>query len=454
MKKHEQSPKTAEQRLEFALRQKFMVISFSVVFVVLFAITFIVNSLNYMQIRWKAEEIMEIIVENDGTFPQMGHTNSMPPEMGGNPNMEPRPSQKNTFFEEMAPPIDEETSYTTRFFTVKIKEDGSVFGVDTSKTQRVSPIEAEMFGKNALAGEHSLHMEEFYYCTVVPTDVEEYLVIFLDVRADLYIFQSFLLSSVMICLVSLLCVFVLLLCLSRKAVSPIVKTYGRQKEFITDMSHELKTPLAIVKANTEVLEMEHGDSPWTKSNHKQIEKLDHLIQTLLSLAKLEEEVMKGKPEECSLSLLVEEAGENLRVLVEQQRKSLSLKVKPQVKFSGDSVGLRQLLDILLDNALKYSLEGSEISLSLTQEKHHIQIRVENRCEGLTKGSYDQWFQRFYRAEGSRNSETGGFGLGLSMAKTWVKNHHGKITAFSPDGDRIVILTEFKSFSSSKRDYKE
>lgn len=444
MKAIKLEPKHPEHRLEQILRQKFVVISFSVVFVVLFVIALVVNCFNYFQVRWKAEELIEIIAENNGTFPQLNYT--MPPEMGGTNNMEPRTEDepnRHSLFLEMGPRVYEESSYTTRFFTVKFNLSEEVVGVDTSKIQRISPPEAETLGKNVLKSGHNHTMDDFYYAKVLYHNPNEILVVFLDVSEDLYFFRSFLYSSVAICLVALLCVFVLLVFLSKKAVSPIVKTYARQKEFITDMSHELKTPLAIVKANTEVLELEHGGSTWTKSNHKQIEKLNNLIVRLLSLAKLEEDVVKGQFQELSLSLLCGEAGEFVSVLAQQQGKELHTHIEPHISFYGDPNGLRQLLDILLENAVKYSADGSEILLTLQQTKHNIQIVVKNTCPTLKKGTYDHWFQRFYREEGSRNSETGGFGLGLSMAKTLVKNHEGKISATCPVADTVVMKCEFK-----------
>ncbi len=286
-----------------------------------------------------------------------------------------------------------------------------------------------------------------YYFQRVTKSSGENLLICLDISQDLYFFYSFLMSSAVICGLAVVLVFLLLLLLSKKVVSPIVKTYAKQKSFITDMSHELKTPLAIVKANTQVMELEHGTSSWSKSNHKQIEKLSLLINRLLSLAKLEEET-GGVQVLLSFSNLVEEAGENFYPLVEQEEKELSIQVSPCLNIVADSNAMNQLVDILLENAIKYSTPASVITLSLTQEKHSVVLEVKNEGEHLKKGSYDNWFQRFFREEGSRNSETGGFGLGLSMAKTLVKQQGGKISAYSPEGKTAVLRVEFKKSGKS------
>lgn len=440
--------KTAEYRLEQALRKKFVVISFSVVFVVLLSITVVVNGFNYLQVILKAEDLIQIIAANGGTFPQ-APMNFSTPDTGLQALRPNEPPNDNGILPEASPRVNEESFYTTRFFTVILDGENNVVNVDISNIHRVSAREAANLGVYTAEKKSISSMEDFYYCKVSQTNSDETLYIFLDIGEDLYFFHTFLHSSLWTTVVSLILVLLLLIFLSKKAVSPIVETYARQKEFITDMSHELKTPLAIVKANTEVLELEHGNSSWTESTHKQIEKLNRLIIRLLSLAKLEEDRVKGKPEEFSLSHLLEEAGGNLRVLAEQKGNTLSCDISENLLFVGDPVGFRQLMDILLENAVKYSVVGSEISLSLKQEKHSYRIMVINYGENLKKGSYDQWFQRFYREEASRNSETGGFGLGLSMAKTLVKQHDGKISAYSPDKQRIVLQIDLKHSANSK-----
>lgn len=451
MKKRDIQVKTAEERLEKTLRQKFVLISFSVVFVVLFLISVVVNSFNYYQVSWKAENLIQIIANNNGTFPTtIPQPNMQPPEQTMSPRWEEM-LPKDSHFWDISPRVYEESSYTTRYFTVKLNNEQEIIGLDTSKIQRLSPLAAEDLCMTILAEERDNNIENSFYFQVLEDQDQGSLVIFLDIGEDLYYFRSFLVISVLICFVALAFVLILLICLSKRAVSPIVNAYAKQKKFITDMSHELKTPLSIVKANTEVLELEHGESNWTKSNHKQVEKLNHLVITLLSLAKLEEDVLKGEPEEFSLSHLVLEAGENVHVLVEQQGKSLSMEIEPQLSFLGDPLSIRHILDILLENAVKYSSDGCAISLALKEEKHGVQILVENTCLGLKKGSYNHWFQRFYREEGSRNSETGGFGLGLSMAKTLVRNQDGKITATAPQEDHLVIKVDFKRHSIHKKE---
>ncbi|MFI3255026.1 MAG: HAMP domain-containing sensor histidine kinase [Eubacteriales bacterium] len=457
----------ATQSLERSLRQKFVRISFSVVFGVIVLILVVVNGFNYHQVEKKAAELLDIIANNGGVIPLSEQNEGM----SGVPREElpetPREEMAEIPLEEMLPPLElplrpetnqprqfhilvplapnmhEELSFTTRYFTVKFSQTGEVVSVDTTSVNRINVPDAITMAREVYDLGNSNHLEEYFYFQAVPLDTGETMVIFVDVNEDLYYFQSFFYISVCIGTVVLLAVHLLLVCLSRKIVSPIVEAYAGQKKFITDMSHELKTPLAIIKANTEVLELEHGPSSWTVSVHKQVEKLNYLVIRLLSLAKLEEESIKGEPKEFSLSDMVRESGENISVLLSAQGKSLELAIEENINFYGDPVGMVQLLDILLENASKYSPEAGTVSLQLKKEKHSILLVIENQGDKLKKGSYDSWFQRFYREENSRNSDTGGFGLGLSLAKTLVKSQDGKISAYSSDGKTVKIKVEFK-----------
>lgn len=430
--KAENRLKTPQERLEYTLRQKFVMIAISVVFVVLTVIFSGVNGFHFLQIQWKAQSLIEIITDNNGTFPQ--NTNR-------DITNQPRPTDQAEMMD-LYPRINEESPFTTRYFTVYFDEIGQVTEVNATNINRISPHEGEDLARTIYTSGKKEGLSGIYYYNRVEKPEGDSFLVFLDISQELYFYDSLFMSSAVICVLSVGFVLLLLVLVSKRVVAPIVTSYARQKSFITDMSHELKTPLAIVKANTEVLELEHGNSQWSRSTHKQIAKLNYLVTRLLSLAKLEE--TEHTPlVVVSISKLVQEGGEHFRGYIEQEGKKLDLQVEKNLYIQADTQAIRQLLDILIENAVKYSINNATLSVALYAEKHTVHLKVINQAENVVKGNYDKWFERFYREECSRNSETGGFGLGLSMAKRFVKQYGGKITAHARIDGEITLQVEFR-----------
>ncbi len=392
--------------MEKTLRRKFVCISVGVVFFVVFLIAAVINVTNYLEIDDKAKEIVEILVENDGRFPQV--------------------------FEKPTQHLTAETPYTTRYFTIKLDENGEIINTDTKSIILVSEEQAIVYAENILeTGKETGYINRYKF-QVVDMDYGT-LMLFIDCNQELTMFYSFLQSSILIGLVTLLCVFLLMVVLSKKAVAPIVDSYYKQQQFITNITHELKTPLTIIKTNTEVMEMEHESSKWSESIHHQIARLNELINYLVSLSKLEEAEKENLKVDFSISDAMTEVASSFEVLAESKKHKINIDVLENITYCGDEQLIRMLISILIDNALKYSKQESNIELSMKKYKDKIKIEIINEAENLKIGKYDILFERFYRMEGSRNSKLGGFGIGLSIAKSIVKKHGGTIKAESKDG---------------------
>ena len=221
---------------------------------------------------------------------------------------------------------------------------------------------------------------------------------------------------------------------SKVALRPVEESYNKQKRFITDASHEIKTPLAVIDANTDILEMENGESEWTKSTKNQITRLTNLTNSLVSLARMDEGSLALEMEEFSLSELILEEYETYMPLAVMKNKKMEKQLEKNVKFVGNEQYIRQMIGIFLDNAIKYSTDDSVIEISLSAKR---KIIIRNKAVGLKKDkNYDELFERFYRMDSSRNSSTGGYGIGLSLAKSIILMHKGKVSARSV-GDDIM-----------------
>ena len=242
----------------------------------------------------------------------------------------------------------------------------------------------------------------------------------------------------------MLAVFLLLIFFSGRIVKPVSESYEKQKRFITDAGHEIKTPLTIIDADAELVALDCGENEWLEDIKKQTKRLTALTNDLIYLAKMEEGQKNSTKIEFPLSDVVEETAESFRARAVNENKKLDIDIQPEITYCGDEKAIRQLVSILVDNAVKYSDGTKSISVKLEGQggtsklSKGFRLQVFNSCEHIEQESVKHLFDRFYRAEQSRNSQTGGYGIGLSVAKAVVDAHRGKITADTADGKSLKI----------------
>lgn len=403
------------------LRRKFIVISVSAVFIVVFAIGLFSNLSNYSQIGKNANELLYILAENDGYFPR---------------------EDDHDFKYKLPPKISPEAPFSTRFFTLKLDEGENLIEVDTGKVSSISRDQALSYASGVLQSGKKNGITDEYKYLVVNKDYGS-LMIFVNVGRELQIFYSFLRNSIIIGVIAIIAVFIIVLIFSKKAIAPIAESYEKQKQFITNAGHELKTPLAIINTNAEVIEMNYGESQWTKSIHNQVHRLSSLVESLVSLTRMDEEKNQLIKKEFSLSELVEEIAGQFLETSRIKGKELVIDVEEGINYYGNEESLGQVLSILIDNALKYSLEDDSITVKLKRKGNKYILQTINRTENLNLENYDVLFERFYRADTSRNSKLEGYGIGLSVAKATVLKHKGKISAERLDGNKIIFTVQLQ-----------
>lgn len=238
---------------------------------------------------------------------------------------------------------------------------------------------------------------------------------------------------------------ILLLLLSKRIVRPVAESYEKQKQFITDAGHELKTPLTIIGADADLAEMECGENQWIQDIRRQTQRLTELTQDLIYLSRMEEEGLSLQSIDFPLSDVAEEMAHSFLPLAQNQGKRLEIAVQPMLSFRGDEKSIRQLCSILLDNALKYSPQEGELLFRLEKQGKNILLSVSNTTsQPIKKEELCHLFDRFYRTDPSRNSQTGGYGLGLSIARSIVTAHKGKIRAESPQESVLTIQVTLPS----------
>ena len=366
----------------------------------------------------QADQITAMISENNGTVPQL---------------KDYKQQQKNSqAFERYFNNYNEDSSYRTRFFRVFLDEDKKVTNVnmdhiaavDVKKAVRMTKMAMLRRGKVGLVGSYRYRKEY--------KDGQVRSIIFLDCKENqsfyhLAVTITITVSTLLTCLIT-----VIFAIASKRAVRPFEINSNRQKQFITDASHELKTPLTIISANAEVLQYKGDGNEWTQNIIDQTKHMGKLINQLLVLAKLDEVQEKSEKQEADLKLLLEETIEPFEEVATQKKVTLKLHLEEGVTIRVNREQIAQLVSILTENAAKYVNDGGKIVWRLTKTQHGAVLVVKNTTEKELPDT-KRMFDRFYRSDSSRSSKTGGQGIGLSIAKKIVDSHKGSITAKAGDG---------------------
>ena len=266
------------------------------------------------------------------------------------------------------------------------------------------------------------------------------LILFLNCQRELGSYESFVKNSVLISIGVILSVLVLIILISKKVIAPIQETYLKQKQFITGASHELKTPLAIISSNADVLEMMNGDSKWTTNIHNQVDRLTSLVNSLVVFSRMEE---KDTVERTSFDLTetLKSRIEDFDELANFQKKYIVTDIDENLNYYGEKDSIIQLMDILLENAIKYAPEDSDILVKLNKNRKYATLKVSNKAN-VEKGDLSKVFDRFYRLDESRNSAIKGYGIGLSMAQLIAEKHKETIQAYAPEDGVFKIEVRF------------
>ena len=414
-----------------SLRFKLIAASMFSLAVVLLVILGGVNLMSYQKVVTDADAILTVLGANDGTFPKMQQggltTGEEPPtgpmgekRLGGGRGMSP------------------ETPYESRYFSVLLDGEGQAIQTDTVQIAAIDGEDAAAYAQKIWdAGKSHGFLGNYRFLTL--TEGENSRIIFLDCSRSLSGFRTTLLASVALALVGLTAVFLLLLVLSKRIVRPVAESYEKQKRFITDAGHELKTPLTIISADTDLAEMECGENQWLEDIRRQAQRLTGLTNDLIYLSRMEEEQPELQCIEFPISDVVEEMAQSFAAPAKSQNMDFTVQIQPMLAYTGDEKAVRQLVSILLDNALKYAPAGGSISVSLERQGRNLLLTVCNTtAEPVDRERLEHLFDRFYRGDQSRNTQTGGYGLGLSIARSIVAAHKGRIRAESPDGNSLLI----------------
>lgn len=435
------------------LRNRFIRIATLSVAAVMLLLTVILNVANYASLSSDMQQTLDLIYENQGTIPgqqpQAQDQNQTQTQGQNQTQTQEQETQTQGQTQTQKPPrrggpFTAETPFSTRYFVLRYQDDGTLVQSDLGRIASVSEEDTQTYLNIALAHGEGYGYTGTYRFFVAHTGADKNMVIFLDCYQELRTMKTVLLWSLVADAACILLVFLLVVLLSRKAIDPVVRSAQQQKQFITDASHELKTPITVIATCLRVLEMETGRQKWIDKAQAQTEKLTDLVSSLVTLSRMDEEDSPLHLEEFAVSDAVGETAESFVEFAQSQGHALDLAIAPDLTYRGDEYAVRQLVSILLDNAIKYALPDTAIAISLEKARRGVILRTSNRFDNTGEAIPEpkKLFDRFYRADPARSAGTGGFGIGLSIARSIAEGHKGRISA-QVEGDRITFTAELR-----------
>ena len=319
------------------------------------------------------------------------------------------------------------------YFSVLLTSDNQIISINFSRDVNADTTQIIEYVNQAFSENSDTGTLGRYAYAVCPASYGR-IVVFLDISADQQQIDNLRLTTSVTGCAAILVFFLISIALSGWLVRPVRENFDRQKRFISDASHELKTPLAVISANADVLEGEIGDNKWLGYIKDECVRMNELVSELLCLARLDD---KGRSrmvfEEFSLSDVVLQTALPFESSMFETGKKFNVDVQPGILLRGDRSAICHIISILIDNAGKYSDNGGEIKVRLYTKGNHKIIEVYNTGIGIKPDKLEKVFERFYREDEARSSETGGYGLGLAIAKSIAELHGGSVSAQSEYG---------------------
>lgn len=407
------------------LQKKFIVTAMTAISVLLILLLGTINIINIGTVGKQIEAKLEMISKNEGD----PHNISTPPE-----DSPPRaPGAKN----------DYDTLISSNFFVIRFDKSGNIVYTDMSRISSVSEEEAKelaekIYTKNELSGK----IDGFEYMVKDSRMGFGKVAVFLDTSDDIYSYIRVLVLSGAIGIACWIFMLLFVILLSKRAIRPIAENIEKQKQFVTNAGHEIKTPIAIIQSNTEAMELYNGENKWSKNIKEQTVRLSELMKNLLTLARMDENNEKLVLSDCSLSQLLTDNIECFRETLALRRITLKTDIQPMISFRANKEHMVQLISVLMDNAVKYTNEDANIFVSLEGNDKRIKLQFKNTCSQLPSVSPDKLFDRFYRADEARTQKNGGYGIGLSVAQSIAEAYKGKISAEYENGNTIIFTIRF------------
>ena len=389
---------------------------------VLLVVLVAVNVVNYRQTVNQVDRLGTMLVNNDGTFPDTPEGGMAPkehPEHGMPKGMEFR----------------KDDQMATRYAVVRVANN-EVQSVDRTHLVSLDEEALKELGLRIAQGTSTKGWEGSLRYQVAKTDAGT-MVVLVDANKEAQQISRLMMVTGAVFVLCLAVVYVLVRLVSKRAIRPFVENVERQQQFIANASHEIKTPLAVLSANTDLLTMMGTEAKFVDSNKRQIKRLNSLVEQMLILSRYDEGEAAATKEEVDVVAITKSIVEEISPVLNEKGLRVEFTGEAQTLITTNKSAMTELIRILLDNAMKYTV-GEPV---ITVEAKRNQLSIGNQTEPMTKEQVSQLFDRFYRVDSSRNRTTGGSGLGLSIAQKIAETNQLRLTAELIDSHQIRFVIE-------------
>lgn len=398
----------------YSLRKKFILISAALIVIVFSAIFAFMSVMSKIQLNKTMDALTDAIALNGGVFPEFNKAGRLLSSDGF--------PYTNV--------ITEETRFSTRFFTVWMDRDNQITEVNTDSISSISEAQIQEYTELILKNKRERGWVSDYRYKVFQTESGT-AIVFVNGIMDHMVASRFLYTSLFVLVGSGLIVLVLFIFISKQVVRPVAESYEKQKQFITDANHELKTPLTLILSNLDIVESEIGKNEWLEDIRSEGERMGILVNQLVTLSRMDEDKSNLTVSLFDFSSAISDTVSEFKVLSAERHKILSDDIEASITYKGDEGLIRRLTAILLDNAVKYCDAGGQIQVLVYESRRHPVIVVENTYCNVENIELGKLFDRFYRADKARVFN-GSFGIGLSIAKAIAKKHHSDILVYKKE----------------------
>ncbi len=413
-----------------ALQKRFVVTAMIAIIALIAVLLGVINLTNAAMTAKQTDEKLSLIARSEGDIDKLPDKNTPAPP--GVPRNLRAPKNEHDMF------------LSSNFFTVRTDSDKNVIFTDTSRTSAVSSEEAKALAKKALDSKNESGRLEKYKYIKASSDDGKVTLIFLDTSEELAAMLRVLLISLFVGLICIAVMLVTLTLLSKRAVKPFAENFEKQKQFVTNAGHEIKTPLAIILANTEALELTQGVSKKTENIKEQTKRLSGLTENLLTLAKADELKETKKAEKFDLSKLSLNTFSQFAERFALRNITAEEDIEKDVFATADKNDVERIFLLLFDNAAKYANDGGTFMFSLKKDGKKVTAIFENTCSALPKAPPERLFERFYRADEARTQTSGGCGIGLSAARSLAQINGGRLSCDYKKPETIIFTLELRA----------